>query len=392
MSKWTPTPLKKIGRVVTGKTPPTNNLDNYGDGYMFVTPVDLHDAFIISSTAKNITEQGLSTVRSNFLNGFSICVGCIGWDMGNVALVDRPCVTNQQINSVTDIDEDVYNPYYVYYWLTLQKQMFFRIANVTRTPILNKTTFENVLVPIPDKQTQDDIVKTILPISRKIALNNRINVELERTARTVYEYMFLQGERSSWQTEKLSATSLCSLISTGVDVFDGEKIYLSTSEVNGEEITDHTIAVNYASRPARANIQPQMHSVWFAKMKNTVKHLLVNEGNAVLTTDYLLSTGFAGFKCKPNTVYYLWNYLLGDYFELQKDTLATGATQQAINDTDLANFSILVPPQAKLDEFTKIVEPYYRLINKLKFESKALAEQRDFLLPFLMNGQVRVGA
>jgi len=384
-------PNKKIGRVVTGKTPPTNNPANYGEGYMFVTPVELHDNFIISQAAKTITEQGLSTVRTNALNGFSILVGCIGWDMGNVALVDCPCVTNQQINSITDI-KDAYNPYYIYYWLTLQKQMLFKIANVTRTPILNKTTFEDVLVPIPDRTVQDAVVSVLLPISRKIALNNRINAELERTARTVYEYMFLQGERSNWKTEKLNSTNLCSLISTGVDSFDGEKIYLSTSEVNGVEITDHTITVDYDNRPSRANMQPKMHSVWFAKMKNTVKHLLVHESNAVLTSDYLLSTGFAGFKCKPHTLYYLWNYFCGDYFELQKDTLATGATQQAINDTDLASFSILVPPQAELEKFAKIVEPYYRLINRLKFENKALAEHRDFLLPLLMNGQVTVAA
>jgi type I restriction enzyme S subunit len=251
---------------------------------------------------------------------------------------------------------------------------------------------KSIKVDIPDKSTQHCIATVLSTLDRKIALNNRINAELERTARMVYGYMFLQGERGNWKSEKLSETSLCSLIKTGVDRFDGEKIYLSTSEVSGTDITDHAITVDYGTRPSRANMQPQMHSVWFAKMKNTVKHLLVNEENALLTANYLLSTGFAGLKCKPSTLYYLWNYLRGDHFESQKDILATGATQQAINDGDLAGFSIRVPPQAELDKFTKIVEPYYRLINKLKFENKALAEHRDFLLPLLMNGQVRVGA
>ena len=288
-------------------------------------------------------------------------------------------------------DTSLVDPYYLLY--LLKSPMFrekFSKTHQTNINNINQDTIGNCSFDFISIDEQRRIANAVSILDKKISVNNRINAELERTARTIYEYMFLQGERSGWQTDKLNTTSLCDLINTGVDRFDGEKIYLSTSEISGEEITDHTITIDYATRPSRANMQPQMHSVWFAKMKNTVKHLLVNEGNTALTTDYLLSTGFAGFKCKPNTVYYLWNYICGDYFEMQKDTLATGATQQAINDTDLASFSILVPPQAELDRFTQIVEPYYRLINKNKFENKALAEQRDFLLPLLMNGQVTV--
>jgi type I restriction enzyme S subunit len=95
-------------------------------------------------------------------------------------------------------------------------------------------------------------------------------------------------------------------------------------------------------------------------------------------------------QCSQSTLYYVWNYLRGDYFENKKNLVATGATQQAINDDDLKGFDILVPPSDLLEKFTKTVATHYNLISKSKFESLQLAALRDFLLPLLMNGQVRV--
>jgi type I restriction enzyme S subunit len=127
-------------------------------------------------------------------------------------------------------------------------------------------------------------------------------------------------------------------------------------------------------------------------MKDTVKNILVNEGAEVLASDYIFSTGFAGLQCTLTSLYYVWNYLRGGYFETKKNLVAIGATQQAINEDDLKNFDILVPPEPLLEQFHKTVSPYYHMTSKLKFENKELAALRDFLLPLLMNGQVTVAA
>lgn len=408
-----PTPIKKIGRVITGKTPSTSVSENFGGEYMFVTPLELHTDFIIKESQKTLTRQGLDSIRSNSIKGLSIAVGCIGWDMGNVAIIEKECATNQQINSITNIKPE-YNPYYLYYWLLTKKQYLFQIATVTRTPILNKTTFEDVLVPMPSKEVQDRVVSFLLPISKKISLNNAINAELEKTAKLLYDYWFVQfdfpnaegkpyrasgGEMvyneqlkrkipKGWKSHKLSKTSLCTIMSSGIEKFDGKKIYLSTSEVDGSEIINHAVMTDYANRLSRANMQPRMNSVWFAKMKDTVKNILVNEGAEILVSDYIFSTGFAGLQCTQTSLYYVWNYLRGDYFEKKKNLVATGATQQAINDDDLKGFDIIVPPDNLLSQFHNIVAPYYHLISKKKFENIELITLRDFLLPLLMNGQV----
>ena len=171
------TPINKIGRVVTGKTPSTAKLEYYNGEIMFITPTELHSDFIVESSEKTITQKGFNSIKNNTISGTSVMVGCIGWDMGNVALCTETCATNQQINSITAIKTQ-YNPLYLYYWLKTKKEYLFSIASVTRTPILSKGVFEEVLIPMPKKEVQDAIVEVLSSIDKKIAVNNHINDNL----------------------------------------------------------------------------------------------------------------------------------------------------------------------------------------------------------------------
>ncbi|MDK6808850.1 restriction endonuclease subunit S [Ligilactobacillus agilis] len=130
--------LKQIGKIVTGKTPATDNLNFWDGEILFISPTDLHVNMWVKDTQRKITERGLNSIRANAISGLSILVGCIGWDMENVAIVNGVCATNQQINSITEIKTELVNPYYVYYWLKNKKDYLFKISNVTRTPVLKK--------------------------------------------------------------------------------------------------------------------------------------------------------------------------------------------------------------------------------------------------------------
>ena len=171
------TPMNKIGRVVTGKTPSTAVPEYYDGEIMFITPTELHTDFMVEKSEKTITQAGFDSIKTNTIRGTSVMVGCIGWDMGNVALCTETCATNQQINSITDIKPG-YNPLYLYYWLKTQKDYLFSIASVTRTPILSKSTFEEILVPMPKKDRQDAVARVLSAMDKKITLNNRINDNL----------------------------------------------------------------------------------------------------------------------------------------------------------------------------------------------------------------------
>lgn len=72
-------------------------------------------------------------------------------------------------------------------------------------------------------------------------------------------------------------------------------------------------------------------------------------------------------------------------------SLRTGAQQPHINKGTIDDESnILVPPEAILNAYYKKVNSVYELIIIKSFENQQLASLRDWLLPMLMNGQVRV--
>ena len=406
--------IKEIGKVVTGKTPSTYNTEYYGDGFMFISPTELHTHFSIKESEKHITEAGINAIRSNSISGLSVLVGCIGWDMGNVAIVDAKCATNQQINSITSFCKGV-SPYYVYYWLKGKKDYLFRIANVTRTPILSKGDFEDIDIPLPDKTVQDSVANVLVNIDRKIENNTDICDTLESIVKLIYEYWFIQfdfpdengkpykanGGKMVWNDElkreipegwdvaNLMENELCSTINSGVDYFEKKK-YLPTGNVIGERIIEGD-DVFFHNREDRANMQPERYSVWFAKMKNSVKHLSIPSNVDWFIDKYILSTGFEGLRCAEKSFAYIHAIINSPYFEKHKDTLSHGATQEGVNDDDLKCIKFVVPKDRELQLFARLVNPMLEKKFALLCENQQLSSTRDFLLPLLMNGQVKVG-
>jgi len=340
--------------------------------------------------------------------------------LGSTALIPESGIYlhNQRIGLIEPktSEADKLFLYYLFMTKSVRKQIR-ATATGSKVKHTSPESIYDVKVWIPKElKEQLNIAETLYAIDCKIEVNNAINAELERLAKAIYEYWFVQFDfpnaegkpyKSSggamtysptfkreiptgWNVVPLTKSKLCKLISTGADRFNGEKIYLATSDVDKAEIVSHATLTDFANRLSRANMQPRLNSVWFAKMKNTVKNILVDSGATELIESYIFSTGFSGMQCQEQTLYYLWNYLRGDYFEARKNMIATGATQQAINEDDLDNFLIVEPPKDLLLGFNGAVKASYIQIGKNKRQNLELAKLRDFLLPLLMNGQVTI--
>lgn len=266
--------------------------------------------------------------------------------------------------------------------------------------------------PIPELLGQEKIGDFIISLNEKIKVNNKITAELESMAKTLYDYWFLQFEfpnkegkpykssggkmvynkelkreiPESWKVENMMESSLCSDIKAGVDKFES-KNYLPTANIEGESITDGEY-VTFDNRENRANMQPVKYSVWFAKMKNSIKHLSIPENSEWFINKYILSTGFQGLKCTKTSFAYIHSIINSSWFETYKDILSHGATQEGVNNEDLKNIKYVVPSYNVLIEFNKICMPALEKKFSIIRENQELVSLRDFLLPMLMNGQV----
>lgn len=191
-----------------------------------------------------------------------------------------------------------------------------------------------------------------------------------------------------WIVENIAQNKLSSLIDVGVDYFTS-KNYIATANVNGTMIQDGN-DVTYENRESRANMQPSLNSIWFAKMKNSVKHIFISSNSQWFLDKYILSTGFCGIKCTELSFPYIASVIMQPYFEAAKDKMAHGATQQAVNNEDLKNIPLLVPSDEVLQKYSKIVLPIFKKMNEIQLENQKLMALRDNLLPLLMNGQVTI--
>ncbi|WP_051521801.1 restriction endonuclease subunit S [Mycoplasmopsis gallinarum] len=179
------------------------------------------------------------------------------------------------------------------------------------------------------------------------------------------------------------------ILKPGIIRFDGSKHYIATAEVEGEKLNFDAPLIEYVTRKNRANMQPIKNSIWFAKMKNSVKHIYISNLDEYLIDNYIFSTGFCGIKCDEIAFEYMINYINLPYFENEKNILSHGATMEGLNNEDLKLFKIHLPSKDTLIDFHNKTKNIYQHISKINLMSYQLTRLKEILLPLLINGQLQ---
>lgn len=147
--EWEVKRLADFGRVETGKTPPTNDVENYGDEIMFVKTPDMHGEAYVVQTGEYISQKGHATQPKKLLPENSIMVSCIGTG-GVVAINATQAHTNQQINSII-LKDMKYLEWLYFTCLSLKPTIeLFGGTGVTMTN-LSKGKFEKIKVISPSE-------------------------------------------------------------------------------------------------------------------------------------------------------------------------------------------------------------------------------------------------
>ena len=110
--EWEKCKLEDYGKVVTGNTPPTKDIENYENGtYLWASPADLGTTKSVAETKTMLSAIGFSKTRP--LPKGSVLVTCIGSTIGKTGMATKEMSTNQQINSIVVNDNN--DNEFVYY-------------------------------------------------------------------------------------------------------------------------------------------------------------------------------------------------------------------------------------------------------------------------------------
>ena len=413
--------LSEIGHTITGKTPSSKCPDDFGDQYMFITPSDNFDSKNISKTQRYLSRKGIEKLASKKLPPKSILVSCIGSAMGKVVMNKTVAITNQQINSIIP-NKDKFDNDYIYYLLKNNYSILRTAATgSTALPLLNKTDFDllevNIIENLP---TQQKIAAVLSALDDKIELNNTINAELEAIAKTLYDYWFVQFEfpnsegkpyKSSggameynailkreipkgWEVKTIG--DYCK--STGGFAFksswwtnEGEAVIkikdiqedytINLDDLSYVNLSDKIVDDKFKAKPGDVLIAMTGATIGkYAIVPITEKPLYVNQ-----------RVGYFNLGEKPIfKLPFFINSLNQSYFRETVFALASGAAQPNISNEQINNISLLFPEEEFIKMYnSKLYGCYKRILLNLK-QNQELAQLRDWLLPMLMNGQVKV--
>jgi type I restriction enzyme S subunit len=204
---WSIACIKDIGSVVTGKTPPKSVEAAFSvSGVPFLTPSDIDVSVFAVSTDRSLTAEGVASVRKSLIPAWSICVTCIGSQMGKTVINPFEATTNQQINSIKVNDEPVL------YWLFLllrgmRDELLLLGSSGSTMPIVNKSTFESVQLLRPSHPVLHYFSRQVAPILQKV-LHSTENMKSLGEIRDTLLPKLLSGELRIPDAEKLVAEAV----------------------------------------------------------------------------------------------------------------------------------------------------------------------------------------
>ena len=327
--------------------------------------------------------------------------------LGNSAFVplfnDIKFVLNQRVGKVQEKHEKIDKIFlkYLLSTTTVRTQMEYR-ANGTKQRNISPKDIYDIEVYIPELDKQKHIGRILYNLDNKIQINNQINQELEAMAKTLYDYWFVQFDfpdqngkpyKSSggkmiyhpelkreipegWEVEKLGDITICHdskrvpLSSNDRELVKGEIPYYGATGIM-DYVNDYIFDGDYVLMAEDGSVMTE---------KGTPILQRISGKNWVNNHTHVLEP-VKNHSCK------LLMMLLKDVSVMH---IKTGSIQMKINQENMNKIVVPAIPLELLFEINQKLEVIDKQQLNLIEENKQLTQLRDWLLPMLMNGQVKV--
>lgn len=388
MNKWQPIKVGELGRIVTGKTPKTTISENYGGEIPFLTPSDDMTAKYVNRTIKTLSTKGLFEVKNNLLPPDTVCVSCIGSDLGKAVITTENTVTNQQINSII-VDKKRFDVSFVYYaMLILGKELNFISKTSTAVPIVNKSTFSSYEIRCPSLNRQKQIASVLSSLDSKIECNQKINDNLYAQAKAIFDDHFINIDAIPAGWRKGNLLDIANYLNgLAMQKFRPQRNEIGLPVLKIKELRQGSC--DDSSELCSLSIKPEY---------------IIHDGDVIFSwSGSLLVDIWCGGICGLNQhlfkvtsdvydkwFYYLWTaHHLARFIAIAADK---ATTMGHIKREELAKAEVLIPCEEDYTSLTSIMQPIFELIISNRIEGRKLAVLRDELLPKLMSGEIDVSA
>lgn len=385
---------------------------NYLKGYEFTD-----DGFCLFLSAKNVTRDGFDFAQKQFITSEKdglLRKGKLERDdvvlttrgtVGNVALYDSSVpYDNVRINSgmvVIRCDKEKILPKYLYFVLKsgLFQNQVESFRSGSAQPQLPIRDMQNMKLPLPSLDEQENVVSQIGTIDEKIELNRQMNETLEQMGQALFRHHFIDNpEAETWDRRYLG---------------DFVEIVNGASYKSAELQPSSNALVSLKSVGRGGGFSRRGYKEYTGKMKDAQ---VVHDGDLIVAhTDLTQKAEVAGYpalvdgadqyekvaismdlvkvvprssELSSSVVYFL---LKTREFQDHKMGYISGSTVLHLNKKCIPDYKIALPnDESSLHE---ISEKFDRFMEQIKVDNQqiqTLTTLRDTLLPWLISGKVGV--
>ena len=332
--------------------------------------------------------------------------------LGSTAIVpeDNRYLHNQRIGLIS-CNESLNKDFAYYLFMTQSvRQQISRSASGTKVKHTSPEKIYDVQVDIPKIQTQKNIAIFLSSLDKKIQINNQINQELEAMAKTLYDYWFVQFDFPDQNGKPYKSSG-------GKMVYNPE---LKREIPEGWGVDSLWNIANFYNGLAMQKYRPDTNEDDYLpviKIREMMNDFSKDTGKARLDipTEAVVERGDILFSWSATLEVIIWGKERGAlnqhifkvtsdtypksfiYFELKSYLKVFKAiaelrktTMGHITQDHLKQAKIVVPPIEIISKLDAKLQPIMLKQQILENQNQELTQLRDWLLPMLMNGQVKV--
>ena len=249
---------------------------------------------------------------------------------------------------------------------------------------------KNLEIDVPPLVDQEKIGSFLKSFDDKIALNDKINKNLEQQAEALFHSLFIENANPIWEDGVLS--DLGTVVAGGTPSKTKPEYY---SEQGIAWITPKDLSLNKSKFISRGEIDiSELGLSKSSATKMPTGTVLFSSRApigyiAIAANEVTTNQGFKSVVPNENVgtafMYYLLKFLLPTI-----EGMASGSTFKEISGAGMKSVPVVIPDNETIEKFNAFCTPIFQQQEVLEAENSRLADIRDALLPKLMSGQLDV--
>ena len=390
------------------------------EGVKFLRSLNIKPFSIVEDDLKYISREFNESLRKSILHENDLIIVRTG-------IPGTCCVVSKDYDGCNCADVvlvrpnlQVVNPHYLAAYINVwgKKQVEYNKVGAIQKHF-NVKSAEEMLIDLPDLESQNKVAKILCDLNDKIISNEKINDYLEEMAKTIYDYWFVQYDFPNENNKPYKASGgkmvnadghiipegwtfckvqdIISNICTGLNPRDNFKLgtgdikYITVKNLTTNGTLDFTgcDTIDESARTIVHNRSDiQIGDILFASIAPLGRCYLIQSE----PTDWDINESVFSIRANTDiiTPAFLYLYFMSDAFIKHATSSSTGSIFKGIRINTLLETELCVPPLSVILKFEERLASIFPLKSKNYEEIQRLSNLRDWLLPMLMNGQATI--